>query len=56
MVLSTGLSELQDVEITDFKGVTDMIKWVQVYDRIEQVIERLDDLSDVIEEVVLKNA
>ena len=56
MVLSTGLSELQDVEITDFKGVTDIIKWVQVYDRIEQVIERLDDLSDVIEEVVLKNA
>lgn len=56
MVLSTGLSELQDIEITDFKGVTDIIKWVQIYDRIEQVVERLDDLSDVIEEVVLKNA
>jgi hypothetical protein len=27
-----------------------------VYDRIEQVIERIDDLSDAIEEVVLKNA
>lgn len=56
MVLSTGLSELQDIEITEFKGVTDIIKWVQIYDRIEQVVERLDDLSDVIEEVVLKNA
>ncbi|TKB27481.1 DUF47 family protein [Desulfopila sp. IMCC35006] len=56
MLLSTGLSELQDVEVTEFKGVLDIIKWVQVYDRIEQVIERVDDLSDAIEEVVLKNA
>lgn len=56
MLLSTGLSELQDAEITEFKAVVDIIKFVQVYDRIEQVIERLDDLSDAIEEVVLKNA
>jgi uncharacterized protein Yka (UPF0111/DUF47 family) len=56
MLLSTGLSELQDVEVTEFKGVVDIIKWIQVYDRIEQVIERVDDLSDAIEEVVLKNA
>ncbi|MDP3480622.1 MAG: DUF47 family protein [Desulfoprunum sp.] len=56
MLLSTGLSELQDVEVTEFKGVVDIIKWIQVYDRIEQVVERVDDLSDAIEEVVLKNA
>lgn len=56
MLLSTGLAELQDAEITEFKAVVDIIKWVQVYDRIEQVIERVDDLSDAIEEVVLKNA
>lgn len=56
MLLGTGLSELQDAEVTEFKGVVDIIKWVQVYDRIEQVIERVDDLSDAIEEVVLKNA
>jgi hypothetical protein len=56
MLLSTGLSEIQDAEITEFKAVVDIIKWVQVYDRIEQVIERIDDLSDAIEEVVLKNA
>lgn len=56
MLLNTGLSELQDVEVTEFKGVVDIIKWIQVYDRIEQVIERVDDLSDAIEEVVLKNA
>ncbi|EKD34469.1 MAG: hypothetical protein ACD_75C02324G0003 [uncultured bacterium] len=56
MLLSTGLAELQDAEITEFRAVVDIIKWVQVYDRIEQVIERVDDLSDAIEEVVLKNA
>lgn len=56
MLLSTGLSELQDAEITEFKAVVHIIKFVQVYDRIEQVIERIDDLSDAIEEVVLKNA
>lgn len=56
MLLSTGLSEVQDGEVKELKAVVDIIKWVQVYDRIEQVIERVDDLSDAIEEVVLKNA
>lgn len=56
MLLSTGLSELQDGVISEISGVVDIIKWIQVYDRIEQVIERIDDLVDAIEEVVLKNA
>jgi len=56
MLLGTGLSELQDKEAEDLKAVVTIIKWVQVYDRIEQVTERIDDLSDAIEEVVLKNA
>ncbi len=56
MLLGTGLSEIQDGEVKELKAVIDIIKWVQVYDRIEQVIERVDDLSDAIEEVVLKNA
>jgi uncharacterized protein len=56
MLLSTGLSELQDGTITEISGVVDIIKWIQIYDRIEQVIERIDDLVDAIEEVVLKNA
>lgn len=56
MLLSTGLSELQDTEISEVQGVVDIIKWIQIYDRIEQVVERIDDLADIIEEVVLKNA
>ncbi|MDK9708886.1 MAG: DUF47 family protein [Desulforhopalus sp.] len=56
MLLSTGLSELQDGVITEISGVVEIIKWIQIYDRIEQVTERIDDLVDAIEEVVLKNA
>jgi uncharacterized protein Yka (UPF0111/DUF47 family) len=56
MLLGTGLAELNDMEVADFKSVVDIIKWVQIYDRIELVIGRIDDLSDAIEEVVLKNA
>jgi uncharacterized protein len=56
MLLSTGLSELQDGPVSEISGVVDIIKWIQVYDRIEQVVERIDDLVDAIEEVVLKNA
>jgi len=56
MLLSAGLSEIQDGAVNEISGVVDIIKWIQVYDRIEQVVERIDDLVDAIEEVVLKNA
>ena len=57
MLLGTGLAELlHDTEINDFSAVVDTMKWTQVYDRIEMAVERVDDLSDTIEEVVLKNA
>ncbi len=57
MLLGTGLAELlHDTQIEDFQAVIDIMKWTQVYDRIEMAFERVDDLSDTIEEVVLKNA
>lgn len=56
MLLGTGLAELQDQDITDFNGIIDIIKWTQVYDRIELAVERVEDLADILEEVVLKNA
>lgn len=56
MLLGTGLAELHDTENIDMHAVVDIMKWTQVYDRIELAVERLDDLSDAIEEVVLKNA
>jgi uncharacterized protein Yka (UPF0111/DUF47 family) len=56
MLFSTGLAELHDVESGDTREVIDIMRWTQVYDRFEMAIERIDDLADAIEEVVLKNA
>ena len=56
MLFSTGLAELHDLEFGDTKEVINIMRWTQVYDRFEMAIERIDDLADAIEEVVLKNA
>lgn len=56
MLISTGLAELQDQDLPSTKQVIDIMRWTQVYDRIETAFERIDDLADAIEEVVLKNA
>ena len=36
--------------------IMDVIKWTHIYDRIEQAVERVEDLSDIIEGTILKNA
>lgn len=56
MLFSTGLAELHDMDSAETKSVIDIMRWTQVYDRFEMAIERIDDLADAIEEVVLKNA
>lgn len=56
MLLGTGLAELHDAEAGDMPAVLEIMQWTQVYDRIELAVERVEDLADAIEEVVLKNA
>lgn len=56
MLFATGLAELHDPEIPDASEILNIMRWSQVYDRFELAIERIDDLADAIEEVVLKNA
>jgi uncharacterized protein Yka (UPF0111/DUF47 family) len=56
MLFSTGLAELQDQDLPDTREVMNIMRWSQVYDRFEMAFERIDDLADAIEEVVLKNA
>ncbi|NLY41232.1 MAG: DUF47 family protein [Desulfovibrionales bacterium] len=56
MLFSTGLAELHDMECVDTRDVIHIMRWTQVYDRFEIAIERIDDLADALEEVVLKNA
>jgi len=56
MLFSTGLAELHDLENNETLEVINIMRWTQVYDRFEMAYERIDDLADAIEEVVLKNA
>lgn len=56
MLFSTGLAELHDDLPQNTREIIDIMRWTQVYDRIEMAFERIDDLADVIEQVVLKNA
>jgi len=36
--------------------ILDIIKWSQIYDRIEQAINRTEGLADIIQGIILKNA
>lgn len=56
MLFSTGLVELHDEMPENTREIIDIMRWTQVYDRFEMAFERIDDLADVIEQVVLKNA
>lgn len=56
MLFSTGLAELHDELPTNTREIIDIMRWTKVYDRFEMAFVRIDDLADVIEHVVLKNA
>ncbi|NLV96576.1 MAG: DUF47 family protein [Desulfovibrionales bacterium] len=56
MLFSTGLAELHDEPPQNTREIIDIMRWTQVYDRFEMAFVRIDDLADVIEHVVLKNA
>lgn len=56
MLLGVGLGELQDAEMTSFDQVKQLMVWTQLYDRVEQTILLFSELSDTLEQVVLKYA
>ncbi|MBF0481598.1 MAG: DUF47 family protein, partial [Desulfovibrionaceae bacterium] len=56
MILSVALAENFDVDPDNPRTLLDVIKWTHVYDRLEQAVERADDLADIIEGIVIKNA
>lgn len=55
MLLSMGLVELYDVENPSPAVILDIMKWSQVYDRLERILQQMAKLSETIEEAVLKN-
>ncbi len=56
MLLLVGLGELYDMNKDDPASMLHIIKWNHIYGRIEQAVERTEQLSDVLEGVLLKNA
>ncbi|MCE5242907.1 MAG: DUF47 family protein [Syntrophobacteraceae bacterium] len=56
MLLLTGLGELYDNPAPSPADVVEIIKWTQVYDRIDKAFNRTWQLAKSIEGIVLKNA
>ncbi len=56
MLLLSGLGELYDNPSPEAADVVDVIKWTQVYDRIDKLFNRTWQLAKSIEGIVLKNA
>jgi uncharacterized protein Yka (UPF0111/DUF47 family) len=56
MLLLSGLGELYDNPSPAATDVVDIIKWTQVYDRIDKAFNKTWQLAKAIEGIVLKNA
>lgn len=57
MLLLSGLAEIYDVSAKDnCANILEIIKWNQVYDRIDKAVARSWGLAKTIEGIVLKNA
>jgi uncharacterized protein len=57
-LLTIALGEIYDYKLSkpeETLDLVEMIKWTQIYDRIEQAINRTEGLSNIIEGIVLKN-
>ncbi|MDR2123940.1 MAG: DUF47 family protein [Desulfovibrio sp.] len=55
MLLSMGLVELHDLKSPTSAGLLEILKWIQVYDRLESAVDRVVELAETIDEAVLKN-
>ncbi|MGC8493057.1 MAG: DUF47 domain-containing protein [Syntrophobacteraceae bacterium] len=56
MLLVSGLGELYDHPASEPASIVEIIKWTQIYDRIDKLFNRTWQLTKSIEGIVLKNA
>ena len=56
MLLLSGIGELYENPCPDPGNVVEIIKWTQIYDRIDKAFNRAWQLAKSIEGIVLKNA
>ncbi len=53
--LLVGLGEVYEMRLSGLETVLDIVKWGQIYDRLEDAVDRIEDVANVIEGMVLKN-
>jgi uncharacterized protein len=53
--LLVGLGEIYEMRLSGPETVLDIVKWGQIYDRLEETVDRVEDVANVIEGMVLKN-
>ncbi len=56
MILLVALAETYDCEEKNFDAILEVVKWTHIYDRIEQTVDVTEQLVDILEGVMLKNA
>jgi uncharacterized protein Yka (UPF0111/DUF47 family) len=56
MILLVALAETYDCEEKNFDAILEVVKWTHIYDRIEQAVDATEQLADILEGVMLKNA
>jgi uncharacterized protein len=54
-LLESALSTLYD-DVPDLAGLVDRLKWREVYELLETATDRAEDVANVLEAIVLKNA
>lgn len=55
-ILMRGIQEIYNLKVNDEHIVLEIIKWTQIYDRIEKAIVRADNLANILEGICLKYA
>ncbi len=54
LFLLVALGEIYESRVNNLESVLDIMKWAQIYDRIEEAIENAADVANVIESMILK--
>ena len=54
-LLEAALGTLYD-DVPDIAGLVDRLKWREVYELLETATDRAEDVANVLEAIVLKNA
>jgi uncharacterized protein len=55
-ILLVAIGELYEAHTAETTPILDIVKWTQIYDRIEQTIQKTENLANIVEGISIKNA